>query len=65
MIFGSVVFAGCSSMSETQHERLWCNECNEPVRIEKHELAGLVLTCDCDKQYSIKTAKALPMEWTA
>jgi len=52
-------------MAETQStERLRCSECNEPVRIEKHDLAGLVLTCGCDNQYSIKTAKALPFSWS-
>jgi len=51
-------------MSEPQStERLRCSDCKQPIRIEKHELAGLVLTCGCDNQYSIKTAKALPFSW--
>jgi len=44
---------------------LTCDDCTEPVRVEKRDLVGLVMTCGCDNQFSIKTALALPGGWSA
>jgi len=51
---------------ETENElALSCDDCNEPVRVEKRPLVGLLMTCECDQTFSIKTAVALPEGWTA
>jgi len=46
-------------------ETLHCGDCGEQVRAEKRNLVGLVMTCECDETFSIKTAAALPGEWSA
>lgn len=51
---------------ETENElALSCEDCNELVRVEKRPLVGLLMTCGCDRQFSIKTAVALPDGWSA
>jgi RNA polymerase-binding transcription factor DksA len=49
-------------MTETQ---LHCENCDEPIRVERRTAVGLLMTCDCEETYSIKTALALPREWSA
>lgn len=44
---------------------LHCDDCGQPIHVEKKKLVGLLMTCDCDRTYSIKTALALPGEWSA
>ena len=51
---------------ETENElALSCDDCNERVRVEKRPLVGLLMTCGCDRRFSIKTAVALPGAWSA
>jgi len=51
---------------ETDNElALTCDDCNESVRVEKRSLVGLLMTCECDQTFSIKTAVALPDGWSA
>lgn len=51
---------------ETENElALTCDDCNELVRVEKRPLVGLLMTCECDRRFSIKTAVALPDGWSA
>lgn len=45
---------------------LHCSNCGEAIRVEQKKLVGLLMTCGCeDKTFSIKTALALPGEWSA
>jgi len=46
-------------------DALHCDDCTEPVRVEQRSMIGLVMTCDCDSTFSIKTAMALPEGWSA
>jgi len=46
-------------------ETLHCGDCGEQVRVEKRDLVGLVLTCGCDKTFSIKVAIKIPDGWNA
>lgn len=55
---------GCRGQTMTPTQ-LHCDDCNEPVRVEKRKAVGLLMTCDCDDTLSIKTAMALPREWSA
>lgn len=45
---------------------LHCAACDEAIRVEKQTRIGLLMTCGCpDRTFSIKTAMALPGEWSA
>lgn len=45
---------------------LHCGGCGEAIRVEKQTRVGLLMTCGCpDRTFSIKTAMALPGEWSA
>jgi hypothetical protein len=47
-------------------EQLTCDGCDEAIRVEKRPAVGLLMTCGCDDStFSIKTALALPREWSA
>lgn len=45
---------------------LTCDDCGEVVTVEKRSMVGLLMTCGCDRDrtYSIKTALAIPAEWS-
>jgi len=46
--------------------QLTCDNCGEPVSVEKRVSVGLLLTCECDgtNPRSIKTAMVIPKEWS-
>jgi len=42
---------------------LTCTNCGEQIHVEQRTAAGLVLTCDCEMNRSVKVATALPTTW--
>ena len=46
-------------------DALHCDDCGEQIRTEQRTAAGLLMTCGCDKQRSVRVATVLPDGWSA
>jgi hypothetical protein len=41
-----------------------CENCDEPIHVEKRSVVGLLMACGCEGTVSIRTKVALPEEWS-
>lgn len=47
-----------------QPKGIACDDCNRGVYVATKQNGSLTLTCDCDKQRSIRVAAVLPEGWS-